>query len=245
MNLAIDVGNTLAKLALFEGEEIRFVKSYETLDEQIADSIFKNFPGIRSVIIGSVRELPEAFTASFRKNAKTLVLSPGMPLPVRLDYETPLTLGADRIAAVVAGNRLYPGKNTLVIEAGTCITYDLVDASGTYRGGSISPGLDMRFKALNTFTGKLPLIKAVRDTALTGKSTETSIQSGVINGMLAEIRGIIREYEVIYENLTVILSGGYLDHFDKILKNNIFAVPNIVLKGLNIILEFNEAKDTR
>ena len=173
------------------------------------------------------------------------ILTAGSSLPVTLDYDTPETLGADRVAGVVAASHLYPAQNVLLIEAGTCITYDLVDAGRVYRGGSISPGMNMRFRALNTFTGKLPLIEASGEAALTGKTTAASIQSGVINGMIAEMEGIIMRYERIYENLTVVASGGYLDYFDKILKNNIFAVPNIVVKGLNIILEFNEAKQVR
>jgi type III pantothenate kinase len=163
-----------------------------------------------------------------------------LPLPVVIDYHTPDTLGTDRIAAVVAAHNLYPDKNILVVETGTCITYDFIDAEGIYRGGSISPGLGLRFSALHNFTDKLPLIEPVKDAILIGKSTESSIQSGVINGLIAEVQGIISMYENNYEDLTIILSGGNLDYFDKILKNNIFAVPNIVLTGLNIILDFND-----
>ena len=135
---------------------------------------------------------------------------------------------------------MFPGKNALLIETGTCITYDFIDSDGLYHGGGISPGIRLRFKALHTFTDKLPLIEPEKDPALIGDTTENAILSGVINGVKAEVSGLISSYESNYENLTIILSGGDLVYFDKNLKNNIFAVPNIVLKGLNIILEFND-----
>jgi type III pantothenate kinase len=169
-----------------------------------------------------------------------MVLGPDTPLPVRHKYKTFDTLGPDRIACVVAANKLYPGKDVLLVETGSCITFDFIDADGCYHGGGISPGLNMRFRALHTFTDKLPLIEPESAPALIGDSTKTSILSGVINGIKAEVEGIISRYESNYENLTIILSGGNLDYFDKNLKNNIFAVPNIVLTGLNIILEFND-----
>ena len=245
MKLAIDVGNTLAKFAVFEGSELLYLKASESPDEDLLNEIINRYPGIDASIIGAVRDLPGGFVDALRSRVSVHMLTAASSLPVTLDYDTPETLGSDRIAGVVAASHLYPGQNVLLIEAGTCITYDLVDAGRVYRGGSISPGMNMRFRALNTFTGKLPLIEAAGEAALTGKTTAASIQSGVINGMIAEMEGIIMRYERIYENLTVVASGGYLNYFDKILKNNIFAVPNIVVKGLNIILEFNEAKQVR
>ncbi|HSG67755.1 MAG TPA: type III pantothenate kinase [Bacteroidales bacterium] len=240
MKLVIDVGNTLTKLAVFEGSDMLYIHNSDHPDKAAIDEVFQKFEGIRTVIVGSVRHLPENLHELFPEKVRLHILSSASRLPVSLDYDTPETLGTDRIAAVVAANHLFPGKNVLVIESGTCITYDLIDAGGVYRGGSISPGMGMRFKALNTFTDKLPLINPTREAALTGKSTETSIQSGVINGMVAEMKGIIADYQGIYDNLTIILSGGNLDYFDKNLKNNIFAVPNIVITGLRIIQEFND-----
>ena len=240
MKLAIDVGNTLIKLAVFDQSEMLYFKKYSNLEAEAVKALFQQYKGITSVIIASVRELSSGFVEFFSNHAPLTVLTPALPLPVKIDYHTPDTLGADRIAAVVAASHLYPDKNILVIETGTCVTYDFIDAEGIYRGGSISPGLGLRFSALHNFTDKLPLIEPVKNAALTGKSTESSIQSGVINGLIAEIQGIISMYENNYEDLTIILSGGNLDYFDKILKNNIFAVPNIVLTGLNIILDFND-----
>jgi type III pantothenate kinase len=202
--------------------------------------VFSGYPEISACIIGSVRELPEDISKIFPSEVKLLILGPLTRLPISHNYKTFDTLGVDRIAGVVAVHSLYPGKNVLLIETGTCITYDFIDSRGVYHGGGISPGLHMRFSALHTFTDKLPLIEPVSDPALLGDSTETSILSGVINGLKAEVEGIISRYENNYENLTIILSGGNLDYFDKNLKNNIFAVPNIVLTGLNLILEFND-----
>ncbi|MDT8392796.1 MAG: type III pantothenate kinase [Bacteroidales bacterium] len=240
MMLAIDVGNTLSKLAVFDRNEIIFIQKEERLSATSIRQLFNQYQDIRSVIVASVKDPEEPYQPLFPEGIPLIILNHNTPLPIKIDYDTPETLGMDRLSAVVAAHHLFPGKNALVIESGTCITYDLIDAKGFYRGGSISPGIDLRFKALHNFTGKLPLVKPVKDAVLTAKSTETSIQSGVMNGIIAEINGIISVYDGIYENLTVILSGGNLDYFDKNLKNNIFAVPNIVLKGLNIIHNFND-----
>jgi len=239
MRLAIDVGNTLVKIAVFKQDEKIFFNKYEDLNSEAIEGLFRQY-NIQSAIIGSVRSLPTGLAEHFHNRVPLIILSHQTPLPIVINYQTPATLGADRIAAVVAANNMYPGKNLLVIETGTCITYDFINAEGVYLGGSISPGIGLRFSALHNFTDKLPLIEPVKDVALTGTTTETSIQSGVINGLIAEIQGIISMYESNYDNLTIILSGGNLDYFDKNLKNNIFAVPNIVLTGLNIIQAFND-----
>ena len=240
MNLVIDVGNTLVKMAVFDRDKIIQLRTYTNVDEKAVNNILDQYPDIKACILGSVRELPENLSEKFSRPLHLLILNPETRLPIKHRYATFDTLGTDRIAAVVAAKHLFPDKNTLIIEAGTCITYDFVDASGVYFGGGISPGIHLRLAALHNFTDKLPLIEPVDDPPLVGNSTASSIQSGVINGVKAEVQGIISAYECNYENLTIILSGGNLDYFDKNLKNNIFAVPNIVLTGLNIILEFND-----
>ncbi len=240
MNLVIDVGNSLAKVAIFDEDQIIFTERHASIDHAVIDKLLGLFPLVRSCIIGSVKKLPDDTGKWFPAGVRLLIPGPETRFPVKHQYKTFHTLGIDRIASVVAANYLYPGKDILVIEAGTCITCDFIDAGGTYHGGSISPGINLRFRALNTFTDKLPLIEPVAEAPLTGDTTETSIQSGVINGVKAEIEGIIARYMGNYENLTIILSGGDRDYFDKMLKNNIFAVPNIVLTGLNIILSFND-----
>ncbi len=240
MNLVIDVGNTLVKMAIFDQDKIIQIRTHASLDPAAINSTLKQFPATKACIIGSVRDLPDNIREQISIPIPLHILDYKTKLPIKHRYTTFNTLGVDRIAGVVAANHLFPGKNILLIEAGTCITYDLIDSGGIYLGGSISPGIHLRFAALHNFTDKLPLIEPEKDPVLIGNSTETSIRSGVINGVKAELRGIISSYEENYENLTVILSGGNLDYFDKNLKNNIFAVPNIVLTGLNIILAFND-----
>lgn len=240
MNLVIDVGNTLVKMAVFNRDEIIHHGSHSDLDIEAILKLKSDFPEINKCIIGSVRTISKEKAEGIHAVVNTLILEPGTRLPITHKYKTFETLGADRIAGVVAVNSMFPGKNALLIETGTCITYDFIDSTGLYHGGGISPGIKLRFKALHTFTDKLPLIEPEKDPALIGDTTENAILSGVINGVKAEVSGLISSYESNYENLTIILSGGDLVYFDKNLKNNIFAVPNIVLKGLNIILEFND-----
>jgi len=168
-----------------------------------------------------------------------------MTAGVHNQYKTPQTLGLDRLAAVIGANKLYPGKGSLVIDAGTAITYDWVDAAGNYFGGSISPGLNMRYKALNYYTGKLPLISA--DTGFDtgyGDDTQTAIRSGVQNGIKYELTGFIESYKKDEPELNIILSGGDSIFFDTLLKNSIFAPyvknePYLVLKGLNAAIQNN------
>ena len=240
MNLVIDIGNTLTKIAVFDKGEMVFFDKYSNPGVADIHNIITTYPDISAAIMGSVSGFSAEAKAYIESRIPLLVLESETSLPIRINYRTPASLGVDRIAGAVAANALYPDNNVLVIETGTCITYDLVDELGIYQGGSISPGIGLRFHALHNFTSKLPLVEPEPDTALIGTTTESSIRSGVINGIKAEVEGIILQYEGIYKNLTVIISGGNLNYFDKNLKNNIFAVPNIVLSGLNIILEFND-----
>jgi type III pantothenate kinase len=161
-------------------------------------------------------------------------------IPVTNFYKTPDTLGKDRLAGIVAAHSLYVKENVLVIDAGTCITYDLITTKGEYYGGSISPGLNMRFKALHTFTEKLPLVSLLNFEELIGTDTNTSILSGVINGLIAETDAIIERYKELYSALKIIICGGDAQFLVDRLKNSIFAVPELVLIGLNEILDYNE-----
>ena len=169
-----------------------------------------------------------------------LYLGADTPLPVENLYETPRTLGYDRMAAVVGANALCPGRDLLVIDAGTCITYEFIDASGRYHGGNISPGLQMRFKALHQFTGRLPQVQAEGRLLPLGKDTDTAIRSGVLQGMEYEISGYIQTMKHKYPELLVFLTGGNEFSFDTNLKNIIFADKFLVLKGLNRILNYND-----
>ena len=148
-------------------------------------------------------------------------------------------LSAHRLALATAANYYYPNKNVLVIDAGTCITYDLVNASNQYLGGGISPGIEMRYKSLNYFTSKLPLLNSKRESELIGTDTNRSIQSGVINGVISEIDGVISQYIHEFDDLTVVLTGGDSEFLSKRLKNSIFANSNFLLDGLNHLIQFN------
>ena len=240
MNLIIDIGNTVAKLAAFDGDKLLEVvhDSNETLEQLPA--FFRKYP-FRKAILATVIDL----TADVRSRlddlpVPVLYLGADTPLPVENLYETPRTLGYDRMAAVVGANALCPGRDLLVIDAGTCITYEFIDSLGRYHGGNISPGLQMRFKALHQFTGRLPLVEPDGRLLPLGKDTETAIRSGILRGMEYEISGYIQSMKHKYPELLVFLTGGNEFSFDTNLKNIIFADKFLVLKGLNRILNYND-----
>ena len=164
-----------------------------------------------------------------------------MPIPIENLYETPHTLGVDRLAAVIEAHSAQPGHPKLVIDAGTCITIDFIDEHGRYKGGNISPGIDMRLDALHTYTSKLPKIEREGEILALGKNTETAIRSGVLRGIEHEINGYIQQFLKIYPSLLVFLTGRIEISFETKLKSVIFADSFLVLKGLNRILEYNEA----
>ena len=237
-NLCLDIGNSLIKAAIFEGKELieKFVfEHYQALFSWSKYRYFSN------VIISSVKneeaQLHDAFSAS-----KLVVFNYELSLPIKNAYKTPETLGKDRLASVVGAISIFPGKNCLVIDAGTCITYDIINAQAEYIGGAISPGLNMRFKALNHFTDKLPLLNPNFDAPVTGNDTNSSIISGVQNGMVYEIQGMIENYNNLYPELIVILCGGDCSFFESKIKGTIFAFPDLVLIGLNHSLLYNAPK---
>ena len=161
-------------------------------------------------------------------------------LPIKSLYKTPKTLGNDRIALVTAANFLYKNKDVIIIDAGTCITIDFLNKNAEYLGGRISPGLSMRFRSLNTFTDKLPLNKLEKSTSFFGNDTDSAINSGVQRGVLSELDQIIYEYNELNPNAIVILCGGDAFYLQKELKSTIFVNQNLVLIGLNEILDYNE-----
>ncbi|NOS94149.1 MAG: type III pantothenate kinase [Cyclobacteriaceae bacterium] len=235
MNLVVDVGNTRIKAATFE--EDRMVASFQfehliALREKLGSQIFQH------VLISSVNQ-PDADFDFIQPTGKKLILSPQLPLPIKNVYATPQTLGVDRLAGACGAYAIFPGKNCLVIDAGTCINYEFIDESGTYHGGAISPGIDMRFKAMHTFTARLPLVQRKADADLVGNSTETCMQSGVMNGVVAEVENTIEKYREKYPSVVVLLCGGDAPFFENRLKPTIFAAPDLVLKGLNRILRYN------
>ena len=235
MNLVIDNGNSASKIGIFDHENLmeKHAMPEAELKDFLADKTFEH------VIASSVRTDTDELLTWVNAEGLKMKLSHRLPLPVKNLYKTPETLGVDRLAAVCGAQQLFEAENCLVIDAGTCITYDLVDNHGNYHGGAISPGLKMRFQALNTLTARLPLINPVDRAQLIGNSTETCIQSGVINGLIAELDGIIHQYELKFHDLQVVLCGGDALFFENKLKASIFASPELVLVGLNSILIYN------
>ncbi len=239
MNFIIDTGNTLTKLALFQGKEMVAFTSFAGIDAKHIIQFCESNKQIENAILSTVKAYPAEIDEFLNRNYKTLLFNHLTPVPVTNNYGTPETLGKDRLAGVVGARQLIPRSHILVIDAGTAITYDIVTDEGEYLGGAISPGIAMRYKALHTFTDRLPLLDYYDDAQLIGEDTSTSIHSGVLNGALAEMEGIIQRYQLVYPGLKIILTGGDHNYFDKRLKIKTFAAPNLVLEGLNLILNFN------
>ncbi len=241
MNLTIDVGNTLIKLGVFDSGKLKLKKTCIKKDFlHTLNEISEAFPAIQKCIVSSVANLSEHQLLKLQHQFDALILNHQTKVPFINKYETPQTLGIDRIALVSAAAKEYAGKNVLVIDAGTCITYDFLNSKNEFLGGAISPGISLRYKALHTFTEKLPLLETNNPNLYIGNNTTTSIHSGVVNGVLYEIDGYISMYRKNYDNLTVILTGGDVHFLRDSIKNDIFANSNFLLEGLNHILEYNK-----
>ena len=240
MNLIVDVGNTNVKLAVFHDGAMlhKEVVGIGEIEVKIQELIKKQ-PLLNKAILSSVGGLSQEQLTKITKNLETIVLSHNTKVPFKNKYKTPNTLGVDRIALVSAAVLKYPKKNVLIIDAGTCITYDFINTKNEYLGGAISPGISTRYNSLNNLTANLPLLKRKAPKKLIGNSSKESIHSGVINGISMEIDGIVKKYHKKYKDLTVILTGGDADFLSKRLKSSIFANSNFLLEGLNFILEFN------
>ena len=238
MHLVIDLGNTKAKVAIFEGNELKLRRSWKNLSIERLEKLFIEF-SISHSIISSVVDTNTELIKYLERHSKQIQLSGKSELPINIKYKTPMSLGADRIANAVAGNDAFPDDPVLIIDAGTCIKFDFVDKEMNYWGGAISPGISMRYRALNTFTDKLPLIQRSDKKIWLGRTTEESIQCGVEYGVLEEVKGFINRYNKEYDNLKVIVTGGDASFFVSRLKKRIFADPNLLVKGLHIILQHN------
>jgi len=238
LKLVIDIGNTLTKVGIFNQNDILYLNTCKTITLKQLQNLLIDYY-IDKAIISSVKNYSPLIKEFLKENLLFVELSEITKIPIKVRYTTTETLGKDRLSAVVAAKSIYPNNNVLVINAGTCITYDFIDKNSEYYGGAISPGIQMRLKALNTFTEKLPLIKSKKNVELIGNSTHNSILSGVMNGVMYEASGFIKSYNDNFSDLKVILSGGDMNYFDKKFKNSIFAFSNIVIHGLNIILDFN------
>jgi type III pantothenate kinase len=241
-NLVIDIGNSYIKFAVFEGEGLQWFEHYQTIDIAVLRQLISGHQIIRA-IISTVRREKQDWENELNAVIPVVYFTRAMATGIKNHYATPQTLGIDRLVAVMGAHSLYPGCDSLVIDAGTCITYDLVDTEGNYYGGSISPGLNMRYAALHHYTSALPLINADTDfKSAFGADTQTAILSGVQNGIKYELTGFINSYRADRPNLNIVLTGGDGIFFDTLLKNSIFAPyiknePYLVLKGLNAALQ--------
>jgi type III pantothenate kinase len=243
MYLVIDIGNTRLKILLFDKNHL--VTEKHVFDkwkwDELTDWIKKKYNGC-AAILSSVVHHPEEWEIALRSIVRyLLVLDHRTPLPFTNLYKTPETLGRDRIAAVAGAMALLPDKNVLVIDAGTCIKYDFIDHAGNYHGGSILPGITMRYQALQHYTAKLPLVQKQRLDDFIGYNTETAIRTGVQIGVLGEMEGFYHRYKERYETIEIVLTGGDASFFANTLLNvPVHTVTDLIPLGLIKILLYND-----
>lgn len=242
MNLIIDIGNTFAKISIFQSYKIIYKKTVNYLEinlysflEPLINTYLINQSLVSSVIGYDENFIQELLNYSF----PVFFLTSETKVPIIVKYKPKMQLGNDRLAAVVGATHYFKNNNILVFDAGTALTIDFINSKSEYWGGNISPGLSMRFAALHYQTKKLPLQKANEKINLIGTNTNSAINNGVINGMIYEINGYISSFLKKYDDLKIILTGGDSIFFEKKLKKIIFAKPNLVLTGLNRILNYN------
>ena len=238
MKLIIDIGNTTVKIALFKGKQLQNTAIFDecTLQNTLD---FVSDHDISGTIISSVKDINTDIEKLIH-HFDALLLDFNTLLPIIIDYKTPNTLGKDRIAAVVGASALFPKQDVLGFDAGTCLTIDFITKERVYKGGGISPGFVMRYKALHQFTEQLPLCCFSPESVLMGHDTESSIISGVQQGILAEVREIINVYKKENKETIIAVTGGDCFFFEKELKNSIFVNSFLVMEGLNEILDYNE-----
>lgn len=244
MLLTIDVGNTKIKCAVFEENTLleKFVfDQNEALN--FFKKIFKKFNTICFSIASSVGKLEKECLSYVEKHSKLLVITHQFSFPFENLYKTPTTLGIDRMVLASGASLSFPNTNCLIIDAGTCITYDFLNDKGQYFGGAISPGLQLRYKSLHNYTEKLPLLEKETIDFFIGQSTNESIHSGIINGIVHEIEGFISQYFLKYQHLTIILTGGDADFLAKRLKSTIFANSNFLLESLNLLFNYVQTQN--
>ena len=239
MDLAIDIGNTHIKYGLFRGDHLLTSGIFSTISHQRLLA-FAAFHRVKNLIVSSVRQENPINILRARKYFHTVIeLSASTPLPIKITYQSKDTLGKDRIAAAVGASVLFPDREKLIIDAGSAITIDLVSRRNEFLGGNISPGLQMRFRALHDFTNKLPLVTQQNPVPFMGTRTQEAIASGVQNGIVFEINHYIEKFKARHPKIAIIITGGDMKFFDNKLKYPIFAESNLVLIGLSKILKFN------
>jgi type III pantothenate kinase len=234
-NACIDFGNTRIKIGIFDDETLNETLSVLTLDEVMG---ILEWHAVENIMISSVTFSYSQIKEILPSEQKVIFLDASTPLPILNNYQTPATLGYDRIAAAIGANWRFADQNCLILDIGTAIKYDFISKQNTFEGGLISPGRRMRFEALHTFTKKLPLLDTVAVPELIGRSTEQCMASGVLNGIVAEINGIIEKYTQKHD-LKILICGGDAPYFESQINYPTFAAPNLVIEGLNRILYHN------
>ncbi|GIZ09113.1 type III pantothenate kinase [Flavobacterium sp. UMI-01] len=244
MILTIDVGNSRIKGAVFEGDTILelFVFEKKELQKKI-EFILKKYPNCTYLVVASVGDVEKKTFLAFENQISIHFMASNDVFPFVNKYETPKTLGIDRMVLAAGAVLKYPKCNRLVIDAGTCVTYDFINEQDHYLGGAISPGIQLRYKALHDYTSKLPLLELGSPESFIGASTGASIHSGVVNGLVCEIKGFIEQYQEINPNFIIILTGGDTDFLAKRLKNTIFANSNFLLESLNQTFQYKIEND--
>ncbi|MEY4432030.1 MAG: Type pantothenate kinase [Bacteroidota bacterium] len=244
MILTIDVGNTRIKGAVFENDTFleQFLFEPNALQNGI-EKILIQYPTISHLVIASVGTLEKEALLNFSSKVSVHCISHSDLFPFLNAYATPTTLGIDRMVLATGATLRYPNQNRLVIDAGTCVTYDFVSQDDVYLGGAISPGLRLRYESLHHFTAKLPLLTPENPDYFIGNSTSKSIHSGVVNGLIHEMDGFIDEYRSRYSNFIIILTGGDAEFLAKRLKNTIFANSNFLLESLNQTFQYKIKND--
>ena len=239
MNLVIDWGNTRVKAAFFEGEKLQHDYNFSE-DEALSQliNLVDEYKPTHTILC-TVANNPPELKMLLQEKSQLLILNSNTPLPILNAYHSPDSLGMDRIALAVGINAIEPDKNNVVVSIGTAVTYNFVHKNRIFRGGNITPGLQMRFKALHEYTDRLPLVSEQGELVLLGYDTDTSIRSGVIMGMVAEIDGMLNYYAEQYSDFNAVLTGGNAPLFVGKLKKQIFADSQLLLKGLNTILRHN------
>lgn len=244
MILVIDVGNTRIKGAVFEGAILLEIFVFTKIElQKNIEIILKKFEKVSDLVVSSVGDVEKLSFLAFENMLNVHFISNTDPFPFQNKYATPQTLGIDRMVLAAGATLQFPNQNRLVIDAGTCVTYDFIDQDNNYLGGAIAPGLRLRYESLHNYTAKLPLLALENPENLIGNSTSDSIHSGVVNGLVYEIDGFINEYRARYLNFIIILTGGDTDFLAKRLKNTIFANSNFLLESLNQTFQYKIKND--
>lgn len=242
IQVIIDIGNTLVKISAYCNSECLKSDRSTELSVSFFEDFLKEVPEKSKAILSSVRNLDAKILQVLNEKLCLMELNSKTLIPISNHYSTPETLGSDRLAAVIGAAFLFQKANVLVIDAGSCITWDFIDQNKNYLGGGIAPGFQMRLQAIHNFTAKLPLIKSEFASDLLGKSTEEAIKAGCVNAVVLEMDAVIDKFKERYLDLKVILCGGDAGLIQKEIKNNTFVHPDLVQIGLKEILDFNEDK---